>query len=352
MKSNNSQILLFTTLLLLSGCRNNTSMNQMEVASPVSVTDVTYGSISKTYNTTSTAIAASEAELKSEMAGQYRLQVNPRTGKPYKLGDKVNARDLIVRIEDKSYENGISIESKKLNLDITEQEQTKQKSLYEKGGATLTDVRNTEVKIISARLDYENALINLEKMNIRAPFEGVIVNLPHFADGSQIASGSSVVSIMDYRSMLLEINLPESAINEVKVGQKAYITHYTIPNDTIRGLITELSPAISAETRTFKGKLVIDNNKLLIRPGMFVKADIITDSRDSTIVIPKSIIRNDRDNKSVFIIDQGIAVLRFIQVGLEDKYDIEVISGLNKDDQLVVRGYETLREGSKVKIQK
>ena len=254
MKSNNSQILFFTTLLLLSGCRNNSSMNQMEVASPVSVTDVTYGSISKTYNTTSTAIAFSEAELKSEMAGQYRLQINPRTGKPYKLGDKVNAKDLIVRIEDKSYENGISIESKKLNLDITEQEQTKQKSLYEKGGATLTDVRNTEVKIIGARLDYENALINLEKMNIRAPFEGVIVNLPHLADGSQIASGSSVVSIMDYRSMLLEINLPESAINEVKVSQKAYITHYTIPNDTIRGLITELSPAISAETRTLDRK--------------------------------------------------------------------------------------------------
>ena len=85
---------------------------------------------------------------------------------------------------------------------------------------------------------------------------------------------------------------------------------------------------------------------------MFVKADIVTDSRDSTIVIPKNIIRNDRNDKSVFIIEQGIAVLRFIQVGLEDKYNIEVIGGLNKDDQLVVRGYETLREGSKVKIQK
>ncbi len=189
-------------------------------------------------------------------------------------------------------------------------------------------------------------------MNIRAPFDGVIVNLPHYANEAQIASGTSIVSIMDYRSMLLEINLPESAINEVKVGQKAYITHYTIPNDTINGMITELSPAISAETRTFKGKLVIDNNIQLIRPGMFVKADIVTDSRDSTIVIPKNIIRNDRNNKSVFIVEQGQAVLRRIRVGLEDNYDIEVTSGLNKDDQLVIRGYETLRERAKVKVQK
>ena len=352
MKSGISVIALTALTVLMAGCRQENTMNRNEIPTPVSVTDITYGSISKVFTTNSTAISNAEAELSTEMAGKYHLQKNPATGKPYKLGDKVKKGALIARIEDKSYENSISIESKRLNLELAEQEQVKTKSLYDKGGATLTEVKNSEVKIMNSRLDYENAEMNLEKMNIRAPFDGVIVNLPHYSEEAKLNSGTSVVTIMDYSTMLLEINLPESAINEVKVGQKANITHYTLPKDTIIGEITELSPAISAETRTFKGKLVIDNRKLLIRPGMFVKADIVTESHNSTIIIPKNIVRNDRNRRTVFVVDQGIARAKQVKLGLEDKTSVEVLSGLDKDDQLIIRGYETLRDGSKVKIQR
>ena len=352
MKSGISVIALTALTVLMAGCRQENTRNRNEIPTPVSVTDITYGSISKVFTTNSTAISNAEAELSTEMAGKYHLQKNPATGKPYKLGDKVKKGALIARIEDKSYENSISIESKRLNLELAEQEQVKTKSLYDKGGATLTEVKNSEVKIMNSRLDYENAEMNLEKMNIRAPFDGVIVNLPHYSEEAKLNSGTQIVTIMDYSTMLLEINLPESAINEVKVGQKANITHYTLPKDTIIGEITELSPAISAETRTFKGKLVIDNSKLLIRPGMFVKADIVTESHNSTIIIPKNIVRNDRNRRTVFVVDQGIARAKQVKLGLEDKTSVEVLSGLDKDDQLIIRGYETLRDGSKVKIQR
>lgn len=352
MKSGISVIALTALTVLMAGCRQENTMNRNEIPTPVSVTDITYGSISKVFTTNSTAISNAEAELSTEMAGKYHLQKNPATGKPYKLGDNVKKGALIARIEDKSYENSISIESKRLNLELAEQEQVKTKSLYDKGGATLTEVKNSEVKIMNSRLDYENAEMNLEKMNIRAPFDGVIVNLPHYSEEAKLNSGTSVVTIMDYSTMLLEINLPESAINEVKVGQKANITHYTLPKDTIIGEITELSPAISAETRTFKGKLMIDNKKMLIRPGMFVKADIVTESHNSTIIIPKNIVRNDRNRRTVFVVDQGIARAKQVRLGLEDKTSVEVLSGLDKDDQLIIRGYETLRDGSKVKIQR
>ena len=352
MKSGISVLTLAVLAVLMAGCRQENTVNRNEIPTPVSVSDITYGSISRIFSTNSTALSSAEAELSTEMAGKYNLQKNPATGKPYKLGDKVKKGALIVRIEDKAYENSISIETKRLNLELAEQEQAKTKSLYDKGGATLTEVKNSEVKIMNSRLDYENAQMNLEKMNIRAPFDGVIVNLPHFSAEAKVNSGTSVVTIMDYSSMLLEINLPESAINEVKVGQKAWITHYTLPKDTIIGEITELSPAISSETRTFKGKLMIDNKKLLIRPGMFVKADIVTESHNSTMVIPKNIVRNERNRRIVFVVDQGIARAKNIRLGLEDKTSVEVLSGLDKDDQLVVRGFETLRDGSKVKIQR
>ncbi len=338
--------------MLMVACGNEQAGSTAELASPVSVTEVQESHIKKYNSTSGTAMANAEVELTSEMAGEYHLQINPRTKMPYKLGDKVLAGETIVKLTNKSYENDIAIESKKLSLEIAEQDEIKKRALYEKGGVTQTEVRNAEVTITNAKYSYENALINLSKMNIKAPFTGIIVNLPHYTRDVELASGSSIVSIMSYDKMIMEINLPESAIGEVKTGQEVVVTHYTLPEDTIKGTISELSPAISPETRTFKGKLLIDNKDLKLRPGMFVKADIVVDQAENTIVIPKEIVMNNRGRKYVFIVERGVARWKNIQTGLEDQEYIEVLEGLNLEDQLVTRGYETLRDGSKVKIQK
>jgi membrane fusion protein, multidrug efflux system len=134
------------------------------------------------------------------------------------------------------------------------------------------------------------------------------------------------------------------------LNQKVLITNYTIAEDTLSGVVSELSPVISTETRTFKGKLLIDNPDLLLRPGMFVKADIITASKDSTIVIPKSIILSGSRGKSVFIVERSNVRERRITTGIENQDYVEIIEGLALNDRLVVKGYETLRNGSKIKV--
>lgn len=340
------------TCVLFTACEQQQSSSSTELASPVSVTEVQLSNIKKYNSTSGTALATAEVELTSEMAGVYHLQINPRTKQPYKLGDKVLAGETIVKLVNKEYENDIAIDSKKMSLEIAEQDEVKKRALYEKGGVTQTEVRNAEVSIANAKYSYENALISLSKMNIKAPFTGVIVNLPHYTRDVQLASGSSIVSIMSYEKMIMEINLPESAINDVLPGQEVAITHYTLPDDTIAGVISELSPAISSETRTFTGKLLIDNKDLLLRPGMFVKADIVVDKSENTIVIPKEIVMNRGKRKSVYVVERGVARMRDIRTGLEDKDNIEVLEGLDLEEQLVTRGYETLRDNSKVKIQK
>jgi RND family efflux transporter MFP subunit len=316
------------------------------------VQELKKGSISKLINTTGTAQSTYGAELNSETSGMYKLQNNPRTGKPFKLGDAVKKGQLIIRLENKEYENGIALESKKLSLEIAEQEQSKQKALYEKGGVTLSEMRNTEVRVTNARYDLENATINLEKMNIKAPFDGVIVSLPHYTIDSRVEQGSPMVGTMDYTRMYMDINLPESTIEYIKATQPVHITHYTLPNDTLYGVISELSPAISIETRTFKGKILIDNTALKLRPGMFVKADVVVDKADSVIIIPKDIILSARNRKFVYIVEKNTAIVRNIQTGLEDEDNIQVTEGLNENDNLIIRGYETLRENSRVKVLK
>jgi RND family efflux transporter MFP subunit len=339
-------------ILMVVGCNDQRQSAQNDIATPVTVKELKKGSINKLINTTGTALSTYSVDLVSQMSGAYSLQTNPQTGKPIKLGDKVSKGQLIIHLEDKEYENGIALDSKELNLEIAEQEYVKQKALYEKGGVILSEMRNAEVRVINARHDLESAKANLEKADIKAPFDGVIVNLPHYTPNVKVEQGKPMVGIMDYSRMYMEINLPESVIAYMKTEQPVHITHYTIPDDTLKGVVNELSPAISIETRTFKGKILIRNDKLILRPGMFVKADIVVDNAENSIIIPKEVIQSNRNRKQVFIVEKNTAILRNIKTGLEDENNVQVLEGLSENDNLVVRGFETLKENSKVKVQK
>lgn len=342
---------LFMLLLFaLASCNNQTQDAEADLAIPVSVDDLKPGSIEQTINTTGTVVATKEVSLITEMAGDYYLAVNPKTGRPFALGDQVNEGQVIVELKDEEYVNGIALESKKLNLEISEQEFQKQESLYEKGGVTLREFRNSEVSFINAKYDFERAEIQLEKMKVRTPFRGVITELPYFTKGTKVASATAVVSLMSYEKLLLEVNLPEKYINDVKQKQEVRVMNYTLPDDTLKGVVSELSPAISTETRTFLGKLTISNDDLKLRPGMFVQSEIILDRKDSVIVIPKDVVVSNQRGKSVFIVVKGTAEQKQVTFGYENEDMVEITSGLKANDRLVVKGFETLRNRSKVKI--
>ena len=307
-------------------------------------------SIEQYINTTGSVYAMEEVTLLSEMTGEYTLLNNPKTGRPYALGDIVAVGQKIIRLEDDEYENNIMIESEKMNLDITKSEFEKQQSLYDKGGVTLRELKNSEREYINAGYSYENAKIQLAKMDIKAPFKGVIVDLPYYTKATRIPSGSEMVTIMNYSKLYMEVNLPEKDIAQIKIGNTAIVTNYTLPNDTLIGTITQLSPAIDPSTRTFKGLVIIDNTKLLLRPGMFVRSDLVVAKKDSTIVIPKEIILSKQRGKTVFVVERGAASERLLTTGLESATEVEILKGLKKDERLIISGFETLRNRSKVKV--
>ena len=346
----------FIALIVLIGastaCNNQPASTTTELAVPVSVTDIKPASIEKVINTTGTLNATKKTALNTEMTGKYRLLVNPRTRRPFALGDIVENGQVIIQLEDAEYVNGIGLDSKKLNLEISEQNMKKQESLYEKGGVTQLDYRNSEVSYTNAKYDFERANLQLAKMKVAAPFKGVITDLTAITNGTQVATGTAVVSLMDYSVMTVEVNLPEKYISEVQIDQPVRIMNYTLPNDTLHGNVKELSPAISTETRTFKGVIAVDNPELKLRPGMFAKADIVLARHDSVIVIPKEIIISSQRGKSVFIVDKGTADEKRITIGFENQNEAEITSGLKANDRLVVKGYETLKNRSKVKIVK
>ena len=339
-----------TAIFTLIGCRNNNQNLTADVEIPVSVQEIRLTSIKEFVNTTGTAFPKGEIELSSKISASYFLEKNPKTGRLWQMGDKVKAGTLIARLEDREYVISVKLETNQLNLELSESELKKQESLYEKGGVTLKELKTASINYENAKTSVENSKLQMDKTRIVAPIDGVIVALPYYTQGTQIPSGSKIVKIMDYLTMYMEVQLPEKYISVIKPTQNVLLTNYTIPGDTIIGQVAQLSPAIDADTRTFKGNIQINNGDYLLRPGMFVKADIVTNQKDSVIVIPKNIILSRQKGKTVFIIDRGVAAERVIETGLENISDVEVMRGLGKGERVVTSGFETLSNRSKVKI--
>lgn len=350
MKTLKQGIQLSILLAILYGCSPQDSNIKTEIKIPVSVVSIKPQSISRFIETTGTVYSYKEALIKSELGGVYRLQRNPATGRPYALGDVVRNGEVLIRIEDREFENNLQLDGKRLNLELAENNLKKQQSLYDKGGVTQTDLKNASVEFVNAKYAYQNAEIQLTKTMVKTPFDGVIVELPYHTDGVKIELGLPLVKVMQYDKLLMDVKLPEKHLSEVTMNQLVQVANYNAAKDTIYGKINQISPVINPDTRTFQSVLQIDNDKRVLRPGMFIKAYILSEKRDNTIVIPKETVISRTDGKIVFTVENGIATEKKITTGLENMDVIEVVDGLKVNDRLVVSGFETLRNKSKVSI--
>lgn len=345
------KLLIILALTSLWACNNQEEESpSIDIAAPVSVLQLKPTSLSRHTIATGNAMADKVIEVTAPIAGKYKLKDHPKYNRPYKLGDRVTAGQAFVEIEDPEYVNTIDLKSKEMNLQLAEQEFEKQKSVYDKGGVTLRELRNAELQLTQAQNSLENAQIRLAKLKTDIPISGMITQLPHYTPNSLIQQGNALATIMDYSRMYVDVSLPENTMMEIKTGQKVQITNYSLPNDTLSGTISELSPAIDVATRTYLGKIRFNNSKLLIRPGMFVKTLIKVNQQNDILVIPKEVIISDQKGKRVFVVQENTAHERLIETGLENEDMIEVTAGLEINERLVVKGFETLRDKSKVKV--
>jgi len=336
--------------LLLNACKQPDMEVSTTVEVPVGVIEASTSSIEEFVSTTGSVYPSKEVTITSEITGEYRLQINPATGKRYALGDHVKAGAILIKLEDEEYVNDLRTKSKAVDMEISQLEYEKQQALYEKGGVTLRDLKNAEITKINTEYDMESSRINLAKMSLEVPFSGVISGLPYFTEGTRVPSNTEMVTVIDFRKLYLEANLPEKYFRNIERGYKVYITSYTSAVDTLMGAITQISPFIDAEARTFLSLVEVENSEEILLPGMFVKADLVVNSADEVIVIPKDIIMSRNRNEIVYVVEQGVASERIITSGLQNASSVEVKMGLLKGESVVVTGFETLRDQSRVRI--
>lgn len=351
MKKNQSTLLAFVIVfLLLNACKQPDMEVNTTVEVPVGVIEASTSSIEEFVSATGSVYPAKEVSLISEITGEYRLQINPATGKRYALGDHVKAGATIIKLEDEEYVNDLRVKSKEVDMEISQLEYEKQQALYEKGGVTLRDLKNAEITRINTEYDMEGSRINLAKMSLEAPFSGVISKLPYYTEGTRVPTNTEMVTVIDYRKLYLEANLPEKYFRNIERGYKVYVTSYTSTADTLQGSITQISPSIDAEARTFLSLVEVENSEEILLPGMFVKADLVVNSAEEVIVIPKDIIMSRNRNQIVYVVEQGVATERIITTGLQNANSVEVKMGLLKGESVVITGFETLRDQSRVRI--
>lgn len=354
LKSTKTLLFMASALFVVtfSSCNENQEGIEQEIVVPVTVTTLKPGPIEKYITITGTVKPLKEVELKTLVEGNYRLLKNPSTNRPFALGDQVKQDQKIIQIENREYENSVKLSSLKLNLETSGQTFDKQQSLYEKGGVTLSELKQAEINYMNARYSYQDALIQLGKMPLKAPFAGVIVDLPYFTPDVSLGAHTPVARLMDYSRLIMEVHFSESNLGELKKGQQVRIHNYVAAEDTISGVLSQISPAIDPDTRSFKGTILLDNPKLTLRPGMFVKAQVITDRADSALIIPRELIQSRRNQHVVFVLEDGFARERTVQFGIEEADNLQIIAGLDFKDRLISKGFETLKDKAKVKIVK
>jgi HlyD family secretion protein len=241
------------------------------------------------------------------------------------------------------------------------------------------NVAALEQRISQARENLNAARDTLQKTTMRAPMAGVVTALP--VEEGEVAvigtmnnAGTVLMTIADMSVVEAVMEVDETDVPSVKVGQRASITIDAYPNKTFPGLVTEVasSPikrngvaASTTEAVNFEVKIQIQNPPVGVRPGFSASADIITGTRPKALAIPiQALVVREKpgstpgkpvDEEGIFAIQNGAVKFQPVRTGLSGDSSIELVSGAKDGEQIVTGPFRALRElkdGTKVKEQK
>jgi RND family efflux transporter MFP subunit len=194
-----------------------------------------------------------------------------------------------------------------------------------------------------------------EYTRVTAPFPGVVTK--RFADkGSMIQAGTAsqtqampVVRLSQNNELRLILPVPESAVPTVHIGQQVEVRVPTL-NRTFPGRVARFSGKVAAATRTMDTEVDVQNPSLVIMPGMYAEVNLRLDHRARALAVPVMAVDREADGGKVMVVTPNNRVeTRKIALGLETASAIEVRSGLNEGDLVVISGRSSLQAGEEVR---
>ncbi len=195
-------------------------------------------------------------------------------------------------------------------------------------------------------LPSETALLEL-----RAPFAGEIVER-QAVRGALVEAGTSLFALADLSEMWVTLNVLESQLARLRVGQTVELTVEAIPTQTFRGELTWIGAQVDDRTRMARARGVVANPEGALRANMFAQARILTTASNNAVVIPQSAVQTLDDKSLVFLkLEDDLYEARCVRLGAKQNGQLEVLAGLRPNDQVVVaRSYAVKSEMLKARL--
>jgi len=208
------------------------------------------------------------------------------------------------------------------------------------------DQQDAQTKAISAQL--MSARTKLNDLTIKAPFDGIL-GFREISVGAYIDSGDVITSLDDLSVIKVDFTVPERFLPTIAVGQKITATNVAYRQQVFIGEVTTIDSRIDPQTRTLKIRGKIPNPELKLRPGMLLNINIERHT-DMVLQVPESAVIPIEDKHFVFVVADNKAVRKSIRIGRRLPGKVEVLSGLEENEAVVIEGALKLREGTRVSV--
>lgn len=214
-----------------------------------------------------------------------------------------------------------------------------------------TEVKLAEAKIATARANRDRLIALDEYSRITAPFSGVIT--ARFVDpGAMIQAATSsnqpILTIQQLCTVRVYVSVPERDVSFIHHGSEASLTTAAYPGKVFRAAVTRFAEALDPATRTMKTEIDILNPGHLLRPGMYADVTLELEKRAGALLVPDPALIVEGQQRFVWVARDGAAHRVEVETGFDDGADVEIRSGLDGGEQVVVAGKENLAEGRPV----
>jgi multidrug efflux pump subunit AcrA (membrane-fusion protein) len=201
---------------------------------------------------------------------------------------------------------------------------------------------------VICEIDRDEPVLKYSLYEVKSPISGVLVK--YFVDTGAMVSPQTPLSIVsDNTNVKIVFNLAEKLVSKIRPGSYIRFTTSATSNKVFISKDIQLNNYIDPVSRTMEIKSVLPNPDKIFRSGSFVNGEIIFLEKYSVVVPAESVSTTD-GNKYVYVVEDGVAKKRFVEVGITDKDKTEILSGIKPKEKVVFQGYEMLTDGVKVNI--
>ncbi len=263
------------------------------------------------------------------------------------VGDHVKKDQLVATLDKNQYNQSAA------QLKNAEQSLARLKTVYEAGGVSKSQIDELETSVTVLR----ETVANLERnISLRSPIDGVITgryNEPGdlFAMAGNADGGIGVLQVMQINKLKAVVAISEKYYPQVYKGMKVKVTADVYPDKVFDGEVNIVYPAINSATHTFNVEVIVPNGKEILRPGMFARTEFNMGNRQSLTVpdvaVQKQVGVNDR---YVYVVKDGIAERRVVELGRQVGTRIEVLSGVEAGEEVIVTALSKIKNGTPVKV--